>query len=101
VGVLLAPGKFGTFVEVLDEHAELGAPVTEVVLPDDLGAKEAQDAGECVADDRGAQVPDVHLLGDVGRRVVDHHPLVDERRADAEPGVAEPPGHALPDRGVA
>ncbi len=30
---------------------------------------------QAVADDRRAQVADVHLLGDVGRRVVDHEPL--------------------------
>ena len=37
-----------------------------------------------VADDRGAQVPDVHLLRHVGRRVVDHHGLR-RRRSPARP----------------
>ena len=34
-----------------------------------------QQPGDGVADDGAAQVADVHLLGHVGRRVVDHHGL--------------------------
>jgi hypothetical protein len=70
--------------KVLNEHAELGAPVAEVVLPDHVRAEETQHAGERVADDGAPQVPDVHLLGDVGCRVVDHDAFAGERRADAE-----------------
>ena len=38
-----------------------------------------------VADDRGPQMADVHLLGDIHRRVVDHDlaGLVDGRHAEA------------------
>ena len=39
---------------VLDEHAELGTPVTEVILPDDIGTEVCQYPGQRVADDRGA-----------------------------------------------
>jgi hypothetical protein len=52
-------------VEVLDQHAELGAPVAEVVLADHVGAEEAQHADQAVTDDGRAQVTDVHLFGDV------------------------------------
>ena len=45
-------------------------------------ADELEDAAERVADDRGAQVPDVHVLGDVGAREVhgDLAPAGDRRR---------------------
>ena len=61
--------------DVFDQHPELGAPVTDVVLRDHLVSEGGEDTVEAVADDGGAQVPDVHLLGDVGRRVVDDDPL--------------------------
>src|SRR5699024_12867222 len=61
--------------ELYDEHAEGGAPVTDVVLADDRVAEEFVGAGQGVADDGGAQVADVHLLGHVRRRVVDGHRL--------------------------
>ncbi len=38
-------------------------------------ADELEHAHQRIADDRRAQVPDVHLLGDVGRRVVDDDAL--------------------------
>ena len=44
-------------------------------------------ARERVADDRAAQVPDVHLLGDVRRRVVDDDRLRRGGRRDAEARV--------------
>jgi hypothetical protein len=69
--LVVVPGRIGVFIEVLDEHAELGAPVAEVVLPDHVCAEEAEDAGQRVADDRRAQMPDVHFLGHVRRGVVD------------------------------
>src|SRR5260221_9308858 len=60
---------------MLDEHAEWGAPVTDVVLPDDLVASEFSRAAERVADHRRPQMPDVHLLGDVRCRIVDRDDL--------------------------
>ena len=50
-------------------------------------AREAVHAGQRVANNRGAQVTDVHLLGDVGRRVVDDHGARHRRGRDAEPLV--------------
>ncbi len=64
-------GRDADVEQVLDEHAERRAPVPDVVLAQDAVAEKAEDPGQRVADDGGAQVADVHLLGHVGRRVVD------------------------------
>ena len=63
--IRVAPPRVGVLVEVLDQHPELRAPVAQVVLPDHGGAEVPEHPRERVADDRRAQVPDVHLLGDV------------------------------------
>ena len=67
--------------QVLDEHAERRAPVTDVVLAPHVVTEERQHAGQGVPDERAAEVADVHLLGHVGRRVVDDH-----RSRDGRPG---------------
>ena len=59
--------------QVLNEHAEGCAPVADVVLAPHVVTEEPEHAGERVADERAAQVSDVHLLGDIRRRVVDDH----------------------------
>ena len=56
----------GHLLEVGDQHAELGPPVTDMVEPQHLVAAEFQNAGQAVANDRGAQMPHMHFLGDVG-----------------------------------
>ena len=61
--------------QVLDEHAEGRAPVAHVVVPDHPMARPVQQPDDGIADDGAAQVADVHLLGDIGRRVVDHDGL--------------------------
>lgn len=94
------PGGVGMFVEVLDEHPELGAPVAEVVLPYDIAAEEPQDAGDAVTDDRRTEVPDVHFLGDVGCRVVDDRAAARFGGADSEPVGCESGGDLSPDGGV-
>ena len=38
-------------------------------------AKGLKDSGGGVADDGAAQMPNMHLLGEVGAGVIDHHPL--------------------------
>lgn len=45
--------------------------------------------GECISDDRRAQVPDVHLFRDVRRAVVDDDTLRGRSKRDAEPVVTE------------
>jgi len=84
------PCAFRVLDEVLDEHPELGAPVAEVILPDDVRTEEPQHASEAVTDDRGAQVADVHLLGDVRRRVVDDRPPALLGHADAQARAGQP-----------
>ncbi len=56
---------------VVDDHAELSAEVADVVLADHGVAEKFQDAGHGVAEDGGAQMADVHLLGDVWAGVID------------------------------
>ncbi len=53
------------------EFAELGAPVTEVVIGDDAVAEEPVGAGEGVAEHGGPDMADVHGFGDVGGTEVD------------------------------
>ena len=60
-GVLPAP----------EDHAELRAPVAQVVVADHLMAQGREDPGQAVADHGRADVPHVHRLGDVGRGEVD------------------------------
>jgi hypothetical protein len=69
--------------ELLDEHAEGRAPVADVVLRDDRVADRGEHAVEAVADDRRAEVPDVHLLGHVRAGVVDDDALRERDGVDA------------------
>lgn len=82
-------------VEVLDQHPELSPAVAETVLADHLSAERAEHANQRVADDRGPEVPDVHLLGDVRRRVIDHgaDPVL---RGVPMPNLAFPAGQIPP-----
>ncbi len=57
----------------VDDLAELRAPVAEMVVGDDLITHEPRHARQAIADDRRAQVADVHRLGDVRAAEVDHH----------------------------
>ncbi len=61
----------GEFAVAEDDEAELGSPVAEMVVGDDVVAEGAVEAVDGVADDGGADVPDVHGFGDVGAGVVD------------------------------
>jgi hypothetical protein len=61
--------------QVLDEHPERGAPVAEMIGPDHPVAEPLQQPHARVTDHGRAQVPDVHLLGHVRRRIVDHQRL--------------------------
>ncbi len=54
-----------------DQKAHLIAPVAEVRVTDDLVTQEAQDALQAFTDHRGAQMADVHRLGDVGPAEID------------------------------
>ncbi|CAO0835925.1 hypothetical protein SMICM17S_05673 [Streptomyces microflavus] len=88
--------------QILDEHAELGAPVADVVAPDHALAGELQDPDHRVTDDRRPQVADVHLLGHVRLGVVDDRGPGRRvhRHAEAALGVGGPGGQRLDDRPV-
>ncbi len=83
-----------------DQQAHLEAPVAEVGVAQDLVAGETVQPLDRLADDRGAQVADVHLLGDVGAAVVDQHlrgvstrrRRRGDRRPVPAPGARGPPG---------
>ena len=49
--------------------------------------EKAEDPAERIADDRAAEVADVHLLGDVRRRVVDDDPASVSGLWDREPRI--------------
>ena len=68
--------------------AKLRAPVADVVLPDDLIAFELQHAADRVPDDSASQMSNVHLLGDVGTRIIDHHGPRRWRRLDPQPWIS-------------
>ena len=87
--------------QVLDQHPERRAPVADVVLADHLVAREGQEPHDRVADHGRAQVPDVHLLGDVRRRVVHDHALGRRRGRHAEPVADGHRSHLRGEEGVA
>ncbi len=80
-------GRRAEIDKMLDQHAEGRAPVADVILLHDAMAEERHQPDECVADHRGAQMPDVHLLRHVRRRVVDDDGPRLRHRPDAEPVV--------------
>ncbi|MNM49653.1 hypothetical protein D3C81_606610 [compost metagenome] len=77
------------FLQVGHQHAELGTPVADVVLADDVVAQELQHARNAVTDDGRAQVADVHFLGQVGCRHVDHHLLRRAGFARTQVGIGQ------------
>ncbi len=82
---------------VLDQHAERGAPVTQVRRPDHGLAEEFQDARDGVAHRGGPQVADMQFLGHVRAGVVDDHPQARIRRGRAEALVGEQAGRLAGD----
>jgi hypothetical protein len=58
-----------------DDHAHLQAPIAHMHVADHLVAGEDEQAPQRFADDGGAQMADMHGLGDVSAAVVHHHHL--------------------------
>ena len=67
----------------IEHHAELRAPVADVIIRDDAMPKEPRHARQTVADDGAADVADVHLLRHIGCGEINHDGLR-LRRAHAE-----------------
>src|SRR3984957_17466069 len=72
---------------MFDQHGERSAPVAYVIASDDVVPCESIHSRERVTDDRGTKVAPVHLLGDVGSRVVDHHRFHGQYRLDSEASI--------------
>ena len=70
------------------DTSKLGAPVAEMILPDDMVAAERQHARHRIADDRAADVPDVHFLGNIRRRIIDNDACWLRVAVDPEPRVS-------------
>ena len=85
----------------VEDRAELRAPVADVIVADRIMAGELQHAAQGVADDRRADVPDVHRLGDVRGGIIDDEPPRPRRRGDAQAPVAQRRGQPLDEPAVA
>ena len=81
--------------DLLHQHAELGAPIPDVILGNDPVPDSDQDPMQAVADDRRPQMADVHLFGDVRTGIVDHHCLRLLGGAHAGPWVGQLVGDRL------
>ena len=75
-------GILTDFLEVGEQHAELSAPIADMVLPEHQMPQGFQDADHGIADDGAAQMPDMHLLGEIRAGIVHHHPLGRDDRRD-------------------
>jgi hypothetical protein len=64
---------FAHIKQVFDQHPKGRSPVAHVVASDHVMSGEAIHARQGVANHGGAKVTNVHLFGDIGRRVVDDH----------------------------
>ncbi len=56
-----------------DHQAHLKAPIAEMGVAPDFVAAKAEDALQAFADDRGAQMPHMHALGDIGPAIINEH----------------------------
>src|SRR5690606_3014786 len=74
--------------KMLEQHAELSAPVACMILADDRIATELEHARQTVADDGRTQMPNVHLLCQVNTAIVYHDSLWIRRETNAQPLVA-------------
>ena len=58
-------GRAARVFEIREQHAELRSPIADVVLPNHAFAARREHARHRIADDRAAQMTDMHLLGEV------------------------------------
>ena len=56
----------------VNHHAELRAPIADVIIADHIVAEKRGDPRQCVAKHGAADVADVHRLRDIGRTEVEH-----------------------------
>lgn len=65
-----------TFVQFLNEHAELCSPIANMVDPQDLMTQQLKDFANTVTMDCGPQMTNMHTLSNIGTRVVNDDPLL-------------------------
>ena len=65
--------RFQVVFPAEQQHPELRAPVADVVVGDDAVAEQPQRARQAIAENRRADMPDVHRLGHVRRTEINHH----------------------------
>ena len=73
----------------MEDHAELGAPIADVVVGDDFEAEKTRDAAKRIADDRRADVANVHGFSDVRSGEIDDDCFPFAGFRSAEPQVAQ------------
>ena len=73
----------------VDHHPELGAPIADVIVANDVVAEKGGDPRERVTQDGAANVADVHRLGDIRGAEVDDDAFLGFRARNAEAFVAE------------
>jgi len=84
----------------VNDLAELRAPVADVVVGGDFVAKKTGDAHEAVAEDRAADMADMHRLGDIRGAEIDKNFFRVGGGGDAEPGVGGEGGNGGGDEGI-
>ena len=87
-------------LDLHDQRAEVGAPVADVVVANEIGSAEIEEARNCLADDHRTQVADVGLFCGVGARVVDDDfmPVLQFLRAALVVGFARVGELPVPDK---
>ena len=69
------------------QHPKLRPPVPDVIVPHNIVADESRDPRQGVAEERGADMADVHRLGDVRRTEVDHDSPRNGGRGHTQPRI--------------
>src|SRR5205085_2799932 len=88
-GIGLISSPIDEMLVAVNDHPELRAPITNVIVADHTVANEPQRAAESVADHRRANVPHVHRLGDVRRgKIEDYRPRLRVGR-DSQPLIVD------------
>ena len=90
--ILLQGGLVEEMLPAVNQSAELGAPVAEVVVRDHLVTQKAGDSGQTISEDRAANMADVHRFGHVRRTEIDDDPFLGAGGADAEPFISRDRG---------
>ena len=73
------------------DHAEAGAPIAKMIIGDDGVAEKTINPRQGVAENRAAQMTDMHFLGDVRTAVIDDHGFRRSHGGNAETVVTPPP----------